>query len=275
MTVGHYENFPVASALVPARLRPAVVALYRFARAADDLADEGDVPAAQRLAALARFDAALAEIAAGGAPALPPFPELAAAVREHELPTAPMHDLVSAFRQDVVVHRYATFADLRDYCRRSADPVGRLLLALYRADSPANVAASDAVCTGLQLTNFWQDVAHDWRIGRVYLPQEDMERFGVTVEHIAQPRLDAQWRALIAFETARARTLLVAGRPLIRALPWRLGLELSAVIEGGLRILARIDAAGGDVFARRPVLRMRDWCAVAFHALASYRGTPA
>ena len=275
MTVDHYENFPVASRLVPARLRPAVVALYRFARAADDLADEGDVPAAQRLAALAGFDAALAEIAEGGTPSLPPFPALAAAVREHDLPLAPMHDLVSAFRQDVCVHRYATFADLRDYCRHSADPVGRLLLALYRAASPANVAASDAVCTGLQLTNFWQDIAHDWRIGRVYLPQEDMDRFGVTVEHIAQARLDAPWRALIAFETARSRMLLEAGRPLVRALPWRLGLELSAVIEGGLCILARIDAAGCDVFTRRPVLRRRDWCAVAYHALVSYRYAPA
>ncbi|MCC7326011.1 MAG: squalene synthase HpnC [Burkholderiales bacterium] len=275
MTVRHYENFPVASVLVPARLRPAVVALYRFARAADDLADEGDVPPPQRLAALAAFDAALIEIAAGGTPSRFPFPALADAVRQHGLPIAPMHDLVSAFRQDVSVHRYATFADLRDYCRRSADPVGRLLLALYHAQSPANIAASDAVCTGLQLTNFWQDIAGDWRIGRVYLPQEDMDRFGATIEHIAQARVDAHWRALLAFETARARTLLKTGRPLVRALPWRLGLELSAVIEGGLRILARIDAAGGDVFARRPVLRKRDWCAIAYHALVSYRGAPA
>ena len=170
MSVGHYENFPVASRLVPARLRGAVVALYRFARAADDLADEGDAPPEARLAALAAYDRALAEIAAGGTPADPPFPELAAAVRAHGLPLAPMHDLVSAFRQDVTVARYATYADLLDYCRRSANPVGRLLLALYRAESPGNGAASDAVCTGLQLTNFWQDVAADWGRGRVYVP---------------------------------------------------------------------------------------------------------
>ena len=271
MSVGHYENFPVASRLVPARLRGAVVALYRFARAADDLADEGDAPPEARLAALAAYDRALAEIAAGGTPADPPFPELAAAVRAHGLPLAPMHDLVSAFRQDVTVARYANYADLLDYCRLSADPVGRLLLALYRAESPGNVTASDAICTGLQLTNFWQDVAADWDRGRVYVPQEDLARFGVAEDAIRARRADDRWRALMAFETARARALLQAGRPLVRALPFRLGLELSAVIEGGLRILARIDRVGGDVFARRPVLTARDWCAVAYHAVVPTR----
>lgn len=271
MSVGHYENFPVASRLVPARLRGAVVALYRFARAADDLADEGDASPEARLAALAAYDRALAEIAAGGTPPDPPFPALAAAVRAHGLPLSPLHDLVAAFRQDVTVVRYATYADLVDYCRRSANPVGRLLLALYRAETPANGNASDAICTGLQLTNFWQDVASDWERGRVYLPQEDLARFGVAEESIRARRADGRWRALMAFETARARALLQSGRPLARALPFRLGLELSAVIEGGLRILARIDAVGGDVFARRPVLTARDWCAVAYHALVPTR----
>jgi squalene synthase HpnC len=271
VSVGHYENFPVASRLVPARLRGAVVALYRFARAADDLADEGDARPEARLAALAAYDRALAEIAAGGTPADPPFPELAAAVRAHGLPLAPMHDLVSAFRQDVTVARYASYADLLDYCRRSANPVGRLLLALYRAESPGNGTASDAICTGLQLTNFWQDVAADWDRGRVYVPQEDLARFGVAEDAIRTRRADDRWRALMAFETARARALLQAGRPLVRALPFRLGLELSAVIEGGLRILARIDRVGGDVFARRPVLTTRDWCAVAYHAVVPTR----
>jgi len=271
VSIGHYENFPVASRLVPARLRPAVVAIYRFARAADDIADEGDTAPAERLAALAAYDDALAAIAAGRTPETPPFPALAAAIRRHALPLPPFHDLVSAFRQDVTVGRYATYDDLADYCRRSANPVGRILLALYGADSPANVRASDAVCTGLQLTNFWQDVAFDWRKDRVYVPAEDLARFGVTEAQIAAQRADDRWRALAAFETARARALLGAGRPLARALPWRLGLELSAVIEGGLRILARIDAVGGDVFTRRPVLRTRDWCAVAYHALVPSR----
>ena len=271
MSVGHYENFPVASRLVPAALRPAVIAIYRFARAADDLADEGDAPADARIAALADYDSALVRIAAGESPANPPFPALAVAIREHTLPMPPLHDLLSAFTQDVSVGRYATYADLADYCRRSANPVGRLVLALYRADTPANLSMSDAICTGLQLTNFWQDVAIDWRKDRVYLPQEDLDRFGVHIAQIATGRADDRWRALLAFETARARTLLVSGRPLTRVLPWRLGLELSAVIAGGLRVLDRIDAVRGDVFAQRPQLSARDWCIVAYHALLPVR----
>ena len=271
MSVGHYENFPVASRLVPARLRPAVVAIYRFARAADDLADEGDAPAQERLAALAEFDRALTRIGNGESPDMPPFPALASAIREHGLPMAPFHDLVSAFAQDVTVDRYASYSDVLDYCRRSANPVGRLLLALYGADTQTNRCASDAVCTGLQMTNFWQDIALDWRKGRVYIPREDLDRFGVTTPQIAAQRVDDRWRALIAFEVARTRALLHSGRPLVRALPWRAGLELSAVIAGGTRILDRIAAVGGDVFAHRPVLRTWDWCAVAYHALVPSR----
>jgi squalene synthase HpnC len=267
VSVGHYENFPVASRLVPAPLRPAIIAIYRFARAADDAADEGDAPAEARLLELARFDAALNEIAAGDRPTAAPFPALADAIREHGLPIAPFHDLISAFRQDVTVGRYATFDGVLDYCRRSANPVGRLLLALYRAESPVNGMYSDAICTGLQLTNFWQDVAIDRRKNRIYLPQEDLDRFGVTPAQIAEGHVDERWRALMAFEVARTRTMLESGRSLTRALPRRLALELSAVIEGGLRILARIDAAGGDVFTRRPVLRARDWCAVTYRAV--------
>jgi phytoene/squalene synthetase len=133
--------------------------------------------------------------------------------------------------------------------------------------APANLAASDAICTGLQLANFWQDIAIDWKKDRVYLPQEDLRRFGVTEAQIAEGRVDNRWRALLAFEVARARNLLQSGRPLTRALPWRLGLELSAIISGGLRILDRIDAVGGDVFTRRPVLATRDWMHVAWRAL--------
>ena len=264
MSVGHYENFPVASRLVPAALRPAVVAIYRFARAADDLADEGDAPAAARIAALAGFDRALDRIEAGATPPEPPFPALAVAIRQHALPMAPFHDLLSAFTQDVTVGRYATYADLDDYCRRSANPVGRLLLALYRANTPVNLQYSDAICTGLQLTNFWQDVAVDWQKDRVYLPQEDLDRFGVPLTQIAAGRSDDRWRAL-----------LVSGRPLTRALPWRLGLELAAVIAGGLRILDRIDGVHGDVFAHRPQLAARDWCVVAYHALLPSRARAA
>lgn len=267
MSVGHYENFPVASKLVPAHLRPAVVAIYRFARAADDIADEGDACASERLAALADYDRKLLAIGRGETPGGAPFPDLAAVVRVNGLPLAPLHDLLSAFAQDVTVARYATYSDLLDYCRRSANPVGRLLLALYRAESPANLAASDAVCTGLQLANFWQDVAIDWRKNRVYLPQEDLAAHGVGEDAIATGRVDAQWQSLMAFETARASALLDQGRMLVRALPFRLGLELSAVIAGGQRILRRIDQVGGDVFAHRPQLGPLDWAVVAFRTV--------
>lgn len=224
MSVGHYENFPVASRLVPPRERRAVVALYRFARGADDLADEGDDPPAVRLAALSRYRRAIDAIAGGVRDPIleeAPFAELGRAVREHALPTAPLADLLSAFAQDVTVHRYPDFAALRDYTRRSADPVGRLLLALYRRATDGNLALSDAICTGLQLANFWQDVAIDWTKGRVYLPQDDLARHGVAESQIAEGRCDDRWRELMRFECARARELLVRGRPLAARLPWR------------------------------------------------------
>jgi phytoene synthase len=197
----------------------------------------------------------------------PPFAALAAAVHRHRLPIAPFHDLVSAFRQDVTVARYATAADLDDYCRRSANPVGQLLLALYDAQTPANVAASDAICTALQLANFWQDVAIDWRKHRVYIPQDALARHGLDERAIAEGRADARWRALMRELTASTRARFAAGAALPRALPWGPGLELAAVIAGGRRILARIDAAGGDVFNRRPTLGTLDWLAVAARAL--------
>ena len=272
--VDHYENFPVASHLVPSRLRPAVVAIYRFARTADDLADEGDAAPGSRLAALEVFRCALEAIERGETPALAPFPALADAIRTHHLPMTPFHDLLSAFSQDVTTSRYATFDDVVDYCTRSANPVGRLMLALNGLGTPANERASDSICTGLQLANFWQDVAIDWAKGRVYVPIEDLQRFGVGEPQIAAGRVDERWRALMAFETARARALLDAGRPLLRELPWRLRLEIGAVIAGGRRILARIDGVDGDVFRRRPVLGPVDWVAVALRTLVPPRAVP-
>jgi squalene synthase HpnC len=267
VSVAHYENFPVASLLVPRALRPAIGAIYQFARMADDIADEGDLLPEARLAGLERYDRALDGIAAGTPPAESPFPQLAAAIARHALPLAPFRDLLSAFRQDVSTTRYATVESLLDYCCRSANPVGRLMLRLYEAESPANGVASDAICTALQLINFWQDIAADWCRGRVYLPGADLARFGVTEAHIANARCDDAWRALIAFESGRARVLLESGRSLTRALPWRLRLEVSGILAGGHRILDGIDAAGGDVFRRRPHLSGIDWAFVARDAV--------
>lgn len=263
MGVDHYENFPVASLLLPARLRPAVRAIYRFARTADDVADEGDAGPDARLAELARLGQALDTL---GAPDTA-WPDLAEAVRVHRLDVAPLRDLLSAFAQDVTTTRYPDFPTLLDYCRRSANPVGRLLLALYGREETALLAQSDAICTGLQLTNFWQDVAVDWTKGRVYLPQDDLRRHEVTEQHIVTARVDEHWRALMRFEVRRARDLLEYGAPLAAALGGRIGLELRLVVHGGLRILERIDAAGGDVFNRRPALSARDWTVMGWRAL--------
>jgi len=267
VSVGHYENFPVASLLVPRPLRPAIVAIYRFARAADDLADEGDAAPEQRLAELERFGRALETIEAGSPPDEPPFPELAAAIARHQLPLSAFHDLLSAFKQDVVTARYPTFDLLADYCRRSANPIGRLMLRLYNAESQAHFIESDVICTALQMINFWQDVASDWHRGRVYVPLEDLARFGVSEAQIAEGRCDSAWRALMAFETRRTRAMLESGRSLTVALPWRLRLELSGVLAGGHGILDAIDAVGGDVFRHRPRLSGVAWAKVACHAL--------
>jgi squalene synthase HpnC len=264
MGVGHYENFPVASLLLPARLRPAVRAIYRFARTADDIADEGTATAAQRLGALRALGEQLDLIGAGGDGQ---WPDLAQAVRAHRLPLGPLRDLLSAFAQDVTVSRYADFDALFDYCRRSADPVGRLLLALYGRNDPAAQMQSDAICTGLQLTNFWQDVALDWRNGRLYIPRAELERFGVPEHMIGSAPTSAAWAALMRHLTGRAGALLWAGAPLARALGGRVGLELRLVVQGGLRILERIDAARGDVFRHRPRLRTIDWLLMARRAL--------
>jgi squalene synthase HpnC len=263
MGVGHYENFPVASLLLPARLRPAVRAIYRFARTADDVADEGDALPEERLRDLEALRNDLDHL---DSPATR-WPDLAAAVSEHGLPLPLLHDLLSAFAQDVTTSRYADYASLLDYCRRSANPIGRLLLSLYRRDEPGLLAMSDAICTGLQLTNFWQDVAIDWDKGRVYVPREDLARFGVDEAQIARRLVDDRWRALMAFEVARARVLLRSGAPLAPALGGRIGLELRLVVQGGLRILERIDATSGDVFLHRPALSARDWTMMGLRAL--------
>jgi squalene synthase HpnC len=265
MGVGHYENFPVASWLMPPRLRPAVRAIYRFARTADDIADEGDATAPARLAALADLRAALDRIESGEDGG---WPDLAAAVREHALPLQPLRDLLSAFSQDVTVSRYADYAALLDYCRRSADPVGRLLLALYRVDDAQAVEWSDRICTGLQLANFWQDVAVDWTKGRVYLPQDELARFGVAESAIAGGGRHPGWPALMRAQTDRSRRMLESGAPLARRLPGRIGWELRLVIQGGLRILERIDRVDGDVFRRRPRLEVPDWLLMTARSLA-------
>ncbi len=259
MPVDHYENFPVASILMPRRLRKPVAAIYHFARAADDIADEGELPDDERLQQLDEFRDELMHIAAGETPLLPLFKHLAVEIREHRLPMQPFHDLLDAFAQDVVKKRYVSYDELLDYCRRSANPVGNLLLHLYEEATPVNLAYSDAICTALQLINFWQDVAKDWNIGRIYLPQDEMARFGVSEAQFAQGLSDDKWRALMKFQVDRARALMLQGAPLGSILGGRIGLEMRMIIAGGLCILDKLEAADYDMFNRRPVLRPFDW----------------
>lgn len=269
MPVDHYENFPVASLLLPRALRQPVEAIYRFARAADDIADEGDAPAGDRLAALARYRQAVDDIEAGRLPRDAQFAELAAVIAAHGLPCGLFRDLLDAFAQDVTTTRYADYASLLDYCRRSASPVGRLLLHLVGTTGDDALAASDRICTALQLTNFWQDVALDWRKGRVYLPQDELRRFGIDEAQIAAGRWNAAWAALMDFEVERTRRLMLAGAPLLGRLRGRMRWEIRATMNGGLRILARLQRVRGDVFARRPVLGARDWLWIAGRTLSA------
>ena len=267
MPVEHYENFPVASFLLPRRLREPVEAIYAFARSADDIADEGDAEPLQRLAGLNDYRRELNTIDSGGMPEAPMFARLARNVRGFGLPTVLLRDLLDAFSQDVVKKRYADFAELRDYSRRSADPVGRLLLHLYGHTQPADLAQSDDICSSLQFINFWQDVAVDWQKDRVYLPQDSLQQFGVSEAQIAEARVDEAWRGLMKYEITRARSMMLRGAPLALRLPGRIGWELRLVVQGGLRILEKIEAVDYDVFRHRPTLGKTDGPRMLWRAL--------
>lgn len=267
MPVDHYENFPVASFLLPARLREPVAAIYWFARSADDIADEGDVPDAERLRGLDRFRGELDAIEARRPTDDPLFLRLRPAIEAHALPLRLFRDLLDAFSQDVVKKRYGDFADVMDYCRRSADPVGRLLLHLFNAATPQNLQRSDAICSSLQLINFWQDVAIDWRKGRVYLPQDELARFGIKETQIDQGRWDAAWAAMMDFQIDRARAMMAAGSTLAHELPGRVGFELRMIVASGFRMLDKLRRVRGDVFRRRPVLVATDWPRILLHAV--------
>jgi squalene synthase HpnC len=259
MAVDHYENFPVASILMPPHLRRPVGLIYRFAREADDFADEGNLPPAERLALLQGFERELDRIEAGDLPAIAWFAELAAIIREHHLPLQLFRDLLSAFAQDVTQSRYTDYAAVLDYCRRSANPVGRLLLVLYGAATEQNHAWSDAICSSLQLINFWQDVAIDYRKNRIYFPLDEMAQHGITEKQIAAKDTNGNWGAFMKFQLNRTRQFLQSGAPLGRVLKGRLGLEMRMIIAGGDRILTKIAHANYDVFRRRPVLKPHDW----------------
>ena len=275
VSVDHYENFPVASVLCPPALRPAVAAIYHYARTADDLADEGDATPARRLADLAAFRADLLAVSERHAvsPRWPQvFEPLRAAIAEHTLPVDLLVDLLSAFEQDVVKHRYADRGELLDYCRRSANPVGRLLLHLYGVDDRRALQQSDAICSALQLANFWQDLAVDLRRGRLYIPLADCACHGVDPAGLLALIDGPAVRELVAEMVDWARRLMLSGAPLVHALPGRAGWELRLVVQGGLSILDKIEALDHAALLTRPRLLWNDVPRLAWRAMRMREG---
>lgn len=254
----HYENFPVASWLLPARMRPHIAAIYAFARTADDFADEpGHTPDA-RLALLDHWRAML-HTAARGEPAEDPvFLALAHTIRQCDLPVDLLDDLLSAFRQDVLVNRYDSWDEVMDYCRRSASPVGRLVLRVAGVRHDAAARASDALCTALQLANFWQDFGVDWRRGRLYVPREEAHKAGAAEADLDRGAMTAEWKAALQACVVVTRALFEAGRPVAEHVRGRLRYELRATWAGGMRILDKVEALGYDTLHIRPTIGKRD-----------------
>jgi len=270
VSIDHYENFPVASLMCPRALRLHVAAIYAYARTADDLADEGAAPPEQRLDDLNAYEADLRAIAAGNEPSArwpEVFEPLAQTLRRHRLPLPLLTDLLSAFKQDVTQHHYADRNALLDYCRRSANPVGRLLLHMYGVHDAAALHQSDAICTALQLANFWQDLSIDTRHGRLYIPHADCDQFGVSASELLAGSDSAQVHTLVAEMVAWTRAMMRSGAPLAHRLGRRVGWELRLVVQGGLRILSKIERMQCASLLRRPKLHWYDAPVLAWHAL--------
>ena len=267
--IDHYENFPVASWLCPPRLRPPIAAIYHFARTADDIADEGNAPPAERLADLAAYRADLHAIARGAAPSprwARVFQALAVQMQAFQLPLQPLDDLLSAFAQDVrktaAGDTYADWPELIDYCRRSANPVGRLLLHLYGVTDAQAQQESDAICTALQLINFWQDLSVDIPRGRYYLPLAECAVHGIVISDPARQfatlKSDEKTTNLIAACALQASVSMQKGLKLVHRIPGRAGWELRAVTQGATRVLDKIDALGAAVLHQRPTVGKAD-----------------
>ncbi len=262
MSIEHYENFPVASWLCPKHLRPAIAAIYHFARTADDLADEGEVSTPQRHRDLQDYRADLLAIAEGCAPssrwAAQVFVPLRAVLTSYRLPIPLLNDLISAFEQDLRKNTYQDRPELLDYCSRSANPVGRLLLHLYGVQEPLALRRSDAICSSLQLINFWQDFSRDGPIGRVYAPLSDLQQHGLSGADLLACRDSPAARTMIKNLCDWAEQLMLEGAPLVHQIPGRAGWELRLVVQGGLRILAKIRAMDHASLIHRPALRSWD-----------------
>ncbi|MGD8526479.1 MAG: squalene synthase HpnC [Thioalkalispiraceae bacterium] len=267
ITRSHYENFPVASWFLPRHYRQPISVIYAFARTADDFADEGNLAADQRLARLEHYDEMLVKIQSGQAVDDPVFIALTDVIQHYAIPVQLFHDLLTAFKQDVTKNRYANFGEVMDYCRYSANPVGRLLLHLYGESDDKSLAMSDAICSALQLINFYQDISQDLEENdRIYLPQDEMEKFHVTEDQLRHKLSDFRMQQLMRLQLDRALKLMNAGAPLGKVLKGRIGFELRLVILGGTRIAQHLYQQPGNLFAR-PRLNKTDLLWMSWKAL--------
>ena len=262
----HYENFPVASFFLPKHLREPIALIYAFARQADDFADEGDLEPEQRLKLLNEFEAELDLIRSNQTPNSTLFIALQASIQKHRLDLAPFYDLLEAFKQDVTKTRYENFGEVMHYCRRSANPIGRLLLALYGQATERNIGMADAICSALQLINFLQDIAIDAQKNRIYLPQDELKKYHVAESQIINSDSSGAWALMMEFQINRARKLLQSGAPLGLALSGRAGFEMRMMIAGGERILKKLHQARGNSFSIRPTLSTKDWLYMLYRA---------
>lgn len=295
MPVDHYENFPVASFVLPRHLRHPVEVIYAFARAADDFADEGDALPAERIASLDAFETQLDRIEQGVPTEGRLFADLADVIRQHHFPIQPFRDLLSAFRQDVSKTRYANFGEVMDYCRRSANPVGRLLMTLFKDNDQRHLAYSDGLCSSLQLINFLQDVEIDLRKNRIYFPQDELVRAGLSDARLsvmcglspvasdadaalpssfggipvvsAVSSMEDRWRGFMLGQIKRVHNMLQASAPLGLVLKGRIGFETRMIIAGGDRILRKLHNDPMAPLERRIKLNVWDWAVIILRAL--------
>ena len=248
MPVDHYENFPVASIILPVHLRGPIETIYRFARSADDIADSEDLPSEFKRDRLTFFRSELKKIECDEPTLTPLFSELGGLIVRHELPISLFFQLLDAFERDLTVHRYENFNQLQDYCAHSANPIGRLLLHLFGHTNEEYFKWSDSICTSLQIINFLQDIKDDYDLGRIYLPKDEMDSFGVTENHIKHETFDVNWLNFMSFQLERARQYLHDGTELYKKLPGRMGIEIKTIVKSGLQVLTKLDASRGNVF---------------------------
>lgn len=272
----HYENFPVASVFLPNHLREPIALIYSFARQADDFADEGDLTIEQRLYLLSQFKDELDLLQAYIKPHTRFFATLGQMIKARKLPYEPFYALLDAFSQDVIKTRYDSYDEVLDYCRRSANPIGQLLLHLYGESTPENIQFSDNICSALQIINFLQDIAIDFKKNdgkkRIYMCQDELAAFGITEQQIQdfaenKMPIDENWQQFMQFNLRRVNALLYAGKPLGRILKGRIGFEMRMIIAGGERIISKISQVNGDIFNHRPTLKYWDWLVIFSKAL--------